>query len=56
LENSIREIDFKLLESILLKEEIAQYNDAIQFINNSWSKNIGFTLVSRRPPKWNYIE
>ena len=46
LENSIREIDFKLLESILLKEQIHQYYEVVEYINNSWSKSLGFSLVS----------
>lgn len=25
-------------------------------MNNNWSKNLGFTLKMRRPPKWNYEE
>jgi len=42
LENSIREIDFKLLETVLLKERVMTYNKALEVINNGWAKQLGF--------------
>ena len=55
MDNCIREVDVKLLESLLLKEQIVDYNKAVLIINNNWAKNLGFTLKMRRPPKWNYV-
>ena len=42
LENSIREIDFKLMESLLLKEKISDYNAIVTKINEDWAKQLGF--------------
>jgi len=42
LENSIREIDYKMLETLLLKERVMTYNKALDIINNGWAKQLGF--------------
>ena len=38
IENSIREIDFKFLETMLMKDRIQAYNKALEVINDNWAK------------------
>ena len=45
MENSLREIDYKMLESLLMKDKIQSYNKVLASVNEIWAKPLGFSLT-----------